>query len=316
MTSIQKTTGTTQTAGCNKECGGTNRAPPTPQIRVSIATEGVAKDGSSFAPNSPPAPVFAPRPDPGYIELGNWEPGTTFQLINLGTNPTASFDNACDIISLKPTGRDVDQRIASIWIDDKAMEKHGLKSGHPYRIRAIDADGLVSEAALGRLEGTRYQGGTAGRIYEDNSWKPGHQLQLLDGENLRENFLLKHIADTTAPEVKAFRKEAKLLKNAEGQVELVSSRSLEPGARVRVQNGATGELRQGQVDNDQNLRIAMSDVAHHDVLVVTVVDPDNNESEKVELRYGEKCKDGRASDLGILAARLQPSIKRPKAANG
>lgn len=111
MTTIQKNTGTIQTAGCSKECGGTGKAPPTPQIRVSIATEGVAKDGSQFQPNSPPSPPAGPRPDPGYIEIGNWEPGTTFQVINLGANPEASFDNPKDIIALSPTGRDVDARI-------------------------------------------------------------------------------------------------------------------------------------------------------------------------------------------------------------
>lgn len=315
MTTIQKNTGTIQTAGCSKECGGTGKAPPTPQIRVSIATEGVAKDGSQFQPNSPPSPPAGPRPDPGYIEIGNWEPGTTFQVINLGANPEASFDNPKDIIALSPTGRDVDARIASIWIDDKEMEKHGLKSGHPYRIRAIDPDGMVSENVLSRLEGTRYQAGTAGQIYEDQAWKPGSRISLLDGENLRDGFLLKHIADTSAPEVKAFRKEAKLLKNDAGQVELVSNRTLEPGARVHVQNGRTGQAQSGVVDNDQKLQIALGDMAHHDMLVVTVRDAANNAADKIELRYGETCKDGRASDLGVLAARLQPSIKRPKAAN-
>jgi hypothetical protein len=316
MTSIQNNSGTTQAAGCAKECTGTGKIPPTPQIRVSIATEGVAKDGSQFYPQSPPAPSFTARPDPAYIEIGNWEPGTTFELINLSANPTASFDCAKDVISLDPTGRDVVGRIASIWIDEKEMEKLGFKSGHLYRIRAIDPDGMVSADTLGKLEGRTYQRGTIGNIYEDQAWKPGHQIQLLDGENLRENFLLKHIADTSAPEIKHFQKEAKLLENDAGQVELVSKNSLEPRAPIEVMNGRTGQVYSGQVGEDQSLRVALGELAHHDMLVVTVRDEAGNEAAKVELRYGETCKDGRASDLGILAARLQPSIKRPKAANG
>lgn len=320
MTTIQKTTtGTIQEAGGAKGCGqGVGKPPPQPTIAVSIATEGLAKTPEHFQPTSPPNAPRVPRPDPAYIEIHNWEPGTTFQLINKSANPKASFDNPGDIIALEPTGRDVQGRIASIWIDEEDMQKYKLESGHSYRIRAIDADGMVSPDSLGRLQGTSYQRGQAGQVYEKDRWLPATQIQLLDGENARASFVLKHMADLSAPDVSHFRKEAKIVKNAEGKLELRSDGTLEDEATVHVMLGRTGAAFQGAVSADQKFALPLEGLAHHDTLIVTVRDRNGNAAQEFEIRYAENCKDGRASELGILDVRLKPVIGRPKAkaANG
>lgn len=295
--------------GCKVE---DKTGPGTPQIRVALASAGVAKKGSGFWANSPPASPRLNR-DPAYIEVGNWEPGTRLQILNKSANPTASFANSADIITLEPTGRDINARVASVWIPHDMMEKLDLDSGNAFMLRAIDADDNCSAPVRGRLQGNGY--GTVGRIREkmpSGPLVPGSQVRMLDGEGAYKTMLLKHIADSTPPVVKHFEKALSLDTDAKGNVTLKSTGTLEDGATVNVMNGRTGQSKGGRVDGNENIAVALGDgIANGDTLYVTVSDVNGNAAGKFEVRYSKDCKSGRGSTLGILAARLPGAIKQP-----
>lgn len=281
-------------------------APPVPRVRVALATAGLG-DVGRFRENRPAAAPAYPR-DPAYIEIGDWEPGTRLQLINKSADPTVTFDRAADVITLEPTGRDIDGRIAAFWIPDPDMQKMKLGAGHSIVLRAIDDKGNVSEPVTTRLQGAGY--GTAGQTVHENSWVPASRIRLLDGENTRKDFVLRHIADNTPPEIEHFKKEVKLLAGADGSVKLQSAGTLEADATVQLMNGRTGKIFDGRVSADQKLEIALGkDVKDGDSLFATIADTNGVRAEKVELRYSSDCKDGKGSTLGILSVRLKGAIK-------
>lgn len=295
---------TTGCVGCSVKDAS---APNAPQIRVVAASAGLAGPEVPFYPNQPPAAPAAPR-DPAYIELGNWEPGTKFQIINKSNNPQASFDNKDDVVTLDPTGRDIDNRIASVWMNQKEMDKINLDAGDSIWIRLIDDDGNASTPVKSRLQGAGY--GQAGRIYENNTWQAASRMNLLDGEAMwKNNMVLKHIADQKAPEVKAFEARLKLETGEGGAVTLTGHGLLEEGARVQVQSGPSGQVFNGVVDGEQGLAINLDNLKDGDTLFVTVRDLNNVAAGKFEIRYGANCKDGRAASKGILGAKLAGVIK-------
>jgi hypothetical protein len=305
MVAIQKpvTTACNQTTACGPK---DVTAPPTPSITFAIASSGLGGKNAVFVPSAPPRAAAAPR-DPGYIEVANWEPGSSLQLLNRSANPTASWDNPADIITLAPTGRNVKGRTASLWIPEAQMEKLSLASGHDFELRQIDLDGNASGAVKGRLQGEGY--GERGFIREGKTNTPGARLGLLDGENVRKNLMLKYQRDNTAPVVKYFERALTLDADSKGQVNLSGSGLLERGARVSVLNGRTGATLAANVDDDRGLKLPLGkDVKDGDTLYVTVTDAVGNAAPDFELRYAAACKGGRGSTLGILAARLNPSI--------
>jgi hypothetical protein len=294
--------------GCTNCSVKDSTAPAAPQVRVALASAGLSDAKAPFYPNQPPAPPVVGR-DPAYLELGNWEPGTKIQIINKTNDPTASFDNAGDVVTLDPTGRDIDQRIASVWLTQKQMDKINLDSGDSIWIRLVDDDGNASPAVKTRLQGSNY--GQQGRVQENNTLLPASRLRLLDGEaQWKNNMVLKHIADSKAPEVKAFEAKLRFETGENGQVTLIGDGLLEEGARVSVQNGSSGQQFQGVANADQQLRMAFgAAVKDGDTLFVTVRDLNNNAAGKFEVRYGANCKDGRAATKGILGAKLSAVIK-------
>ncbi len=307
MVAQVKNHGCTQVPGCKVD---DNTKPPRPTINFAIASAGIAPKGAKFYPNSPPNP---PRParDPAYIELANWEPGTKFQILNVSANPKASWSNPDDIITLEPTGRNVDARTAAVWVPHADMEKLDLDSGNALRLRVIDPDGNFSDAQPTRLQGSGY--GQVGRIQENpkkNTLVAGSMMPVLDGEGTIKNLMLKHAADTTPPVIKYFQAELTLDTDAKGNVTLKSAGCLEDAARVEVMNGRTGANKHANVDGNQNLAVPLSaDVKDGDTLYVTVRDNANNAAGQFEVRYSKSCKGGRGSTLGILAARLPGAIK-------
>lgn len=283
-------------------------APQAPQVRVTAASAGLAGPESPFYPNSPPAAPHATR-DPAYIELGNWEPGTKFQIINKTNNPQASFDCAADVVTIDPTGRDIDHRIASAWMTQKEMDKIDLDAGDSIWIRLIDDDGNPSTPVKSRLQGANY--GQQGRIYENNTWLPASRMQLLDGESTwKQNMVLKHIADQKPPQVKAFEAKLKFETGEGGVVTLNGNGLLEEGAQVQIQSAQSGAQFSGSVNADQALQMNLGNgVKDGDTLFVVVRDVNGVAAGKFEVRYGATCKDGRATNKGILGAKLGGVIK-------
>lgn len=281
--------------------------PPMPQVRVAAASAKLYGPDAQFSSHSPAAPSPAPR-DPAYLELGNWEPGTRIQILNKTNTPTSSFDCEKDVVTLDPTGRDIDNRIASVWMTQADMDKIDLDAGDSIWIRTIDAAGNASQPAKTRLQGAGY--GEIGNVLDAGAWQPASRMRLLDGEaDWKSNMVMRHIADQKAPQVKAF--EAKLtLKTTEGNVQLDGPGLLEEGARVAVRNGRTGEQFAGVVDADQNLSMSLGKSLNNgDPLFVTVSDFNGVAAGKFEVRYGAHCKDGRTATTGILGARLAGVIK-------
>ena len=294
----------------NQPCGTTvgckpadETAPPVPQVRLAIATSGLLPPDTRFEPRRGGNRPGGAR-DPAYIEIRNWEPGTTFELLNISDNPKASFDNSADLIKLAPTGRDIQGRTAALYIKEKQMKALKLTAGHHMMLRAVDSDGNASAPVRLRLEGSTY--GTAGRAVENSNWVAASSgLRLLDGENTYKGFILKHMPDRVAPNTKYFSAEAAFKVDSKGQFTLSADGCLEPGASVTITNGRTGKRAAAGVAADQSWKAKLGkDIKDGDVLMVVVSDPAGNEAPPVELRYGAKCKNGRASSLGIIAARL------------
>lgn len=296
--------------------------PPKPELRVAIATGGAAGDNAYLTRDGVNATV--PRTDPVYLEIGNYEAGTAFQLISYSKDSHASFDNAADIINLKPTGRDIKGRVAGIWIDEETLAKLRLNgedggadaSGVKFMLRAVDTAGNVSEAVRGTFEGSNWSGiAREGTVHDPstNERFSGGEISLLDGEGRRLMYLRK-LNDTTAPNLKWFEESIQLSKDEKGELSFKSSRGLEPDATIRILNTRTGEIHEVTVDQERNSATSLgSNNAAGDNFIFEVRDRAGNTTRPLEIRYSDTCKDGKASKLGILAARLDPVIKRAAA---
>lgn len=174
---------------------------PTPRVRTSMAFER-AEDGATFVPNSPPASRPAPaRFDPVYIEVDNVELGSHFEIINLSAKPDAQFDRKNDVVKLELTGRDIQNRRASVYLTHDQMEQFGIKPGDVFQLRAVDHNGNPSLPVTAEFEPDDWR---TGRIQERDAdgratLTPGMQLNALDGENVRKNLLIKTVNDSRPP---------------------------------------------------------------------------------------------------------------------
>lgn len=118
-------------------------SPAKPRLLRAWAFE-LAADGSTLAP--PPPPPGQPGRDPLVIELGNIEIGTRIELISLSDNPAAQFSATCkdEIFELPLTGYDVDNRRATIALNEKQMKEKGIAPGERFMLRQVDTDGNAS----------------------------------------------------------------------------------------------------------------------------------------------------------------------------
>jgi len=120
-------------------------SPATPQLVRAWAFE-LAADGSTLAP--PPPPPGQPGRDPLVIELAQIEIGTRIELISLSDNPAAEFCKKCEgeIFELPLTGYDVQNRRATIALNEDQMKAKGIAPGERFMLRQVDKDGNASEA--------------------------------------------------------------------------------------------------------------------------------------------------------------------------
>jgi hypothetical protein len=194
-----RNTGSTQ--GTQNNCGPNDTtAPPQPQI-VSSQAFVRGSDEASVIRNPPTVPRPTRGRDPAYIELNNVEVGTKIQLINLSGKPDADWGNKDDIVELTLTGRDVNNRQASIYLNDKQMKKMGLQPGDMYQLRAVDDAGNASQPVTAELEpddwaNSRIRDRGANDQFEITR---GAQINALDGEAARENLIIKAVNDERPP---------------------------------------------------------------------------------------------------------------------
>jgi hypothetical protein len=175
--------------------------PPVPRIETSIAFDHTSAR-ARFVSVNPPTNGGRAVPDPVYIELSNVEGGTTFELCNLSRNPEASFKDATCVVELSPTGRDLVNRRASIYLTADQMQKLDLQPGDIYLLRAKDKDGNVSSHVRGELEPDDWATRQVEDV-EDNRWvaRRGNQFAMLDGEAERKNIIARMVNDGRAPVV-------------------------------------------------------------------------------------------------------------------
>ena len=216
----------------------------------------------------------------------------------------ASWSKKTDVSKLKVTGADRQARSASVWLDDKQRAKMGLGSGHWVELRAVDMDGNASESVRVQIDGTSW---ASGSVREVVNRKPvetaGGHRSLLDGDS-RKQFLLKGVAATTPPRFDP--SFVRFETDDNGNARLVTTKPTEPGVRVQVRNLRTNELVMLYPDPTDPLSI---DAANGDTLTMTAFDSNDVATDEFELRYSSKCKDGKASTLGLLSVRLKPVIK-------
>ncbi|MEW5854100.1 MAG: hypothetical protein AB2A00_35320 [Myxococcota bacterium] len=181
-----------------KACSsGDMEPPPAPRILNSMAFERAA-DGARFEGNSANPRTTVPNRDPVYIEMQNVELGTSFEIINLSKNPAASFDTKADVAKLDITGRDINNRVASIYLTAERMAELGIQPGDVYQIRAVDPKGNTSVPVTSEFEPNDW---VNGRINEAGTFTPGTSFNALDGEAVRKNLLMKSVNDTREPQV-------------------------------------------------------------------------------------------------------------------
>lgn len=195
MPTVNKSSGPSQIACAPKDI----TPPPTPTIHRSLAFER-GSERASIVSTNPVAPR-GPIRDPAYLELHNVEPGTTIQMVNVSKRPDASFDNKDDIVELKLTGRDVQNRQASIYLTEAQMDAIDLKAGDQYRLRVVDAAGNSSEVVSAELEPDDWGNRRVRDLNADGRWevRRGTSERMLDGEGARKNVIIKAVNDGRAP---------------------------------------------------------------------------------------------------------------------
>lgn len=174
--------------------------PPVPRIETSIAFD--HSTARARLVNDTPVGGGRAVPDPVYIELSNVEGGTTFELCNLSRNPEASFNDPTCVVQLDPTGRDLANRRASIYLTADQMQKLDLQPGDIYLLRAKDKDGNVSSHVRGELEPDDWANAHVGDT-ENDAWviRRGARFIMLDGESDRKNIIARIVNDGRAPVV-------------------------------------------------------------------------------------------------------------------
>jgi len=196
-TTTISTQGTSTTTACKPRDVVT---PPTPRIETSIAFDHSSARAQIVVVNDPAGARGGP--DPVYIELSNVEGGTTFELVNLSRDPEASFKDPACIVELSPTGRDLANRRASVYLTQAEMDKLDLKPGDIYLLRAKDIDGNVSSHVRGELEPDDWANRQVQDL-ENGRWttRRGAQFSMLDGDDVRKNVIARMVNDGRPPVV-------------------------------------------------------------------------------------------------------------------
>jgi hypothetical protein len=247
--------------------------PPTPTITAAWAG----------TPGPVSAPIARGGRDPVYLELGNVEVGTNFEIINVSKNPEASFGNAKDKATLTPTGRDVLGRAAGVFLNADQMQQIDLQPGDEFQIRAVDKYGNVSPAVSGQIEARNSTRNVAGR-----NWGGGlSNQQLLDGEATRKARDVQLSLDTRPPVF--LEDHLHLAAAADGSVHVQMHDGLEPGSQVWVQNQLTGAVVQSAVDNSGNLDISLGKVTEATPLMIGTTSKDGVAGQSMEVIYGPNC---------------------------
>lgn len=380
----------TQGPACAADCLKDTTPPPTPQLRHSMAFERGTQHARVLANNGGGGRGGAY--DPAYIELGNVEAGTKFEIVNISKKPDATFEK--DAIELEPTGRDLQNRTASIYLKKEDLDRLDLKAGDIYLIRAKDAAGNVSGFVRGELEPDDWANANV-QDYVDNNWQiyRGRQTNMLDGEGAWKNVILRAINDQRAPvvledklfiETRTFTAEeievAKALiagmpdikartgadKFAKDQiaglvadatlpqatrdalkaclngdllarfddacwmdrkdgivgigdlqpvvasngvrVALKGDFSMEPDARMTIQNQRSGKVYEGAVGADSVFAVVLDDMQPGDPLILKPVDHEGHAGQELRRTYAPKCDKGMAPVVNALGARLNGVI--------
>lgn len=175
--------------------------PPVPRIERSIAFDH-SSASARLVSGTPFAAGGRAVPDPVYIELSNVEGGTTFELCNLSRDPAATFHDPSCVVELSPTGRDLTNRRASIYLTAAQMQKLDLQPGDLYLLRAKDKDGNVSAHVRGELEPDDWADAQVADL-EGGNWvtRRGGRIAMLDGENDRKNIIARIVNDGRPPVV-------------------------------------------------------------------------------------------------------------------
>jgi hypothetical protein len=226
--------------------------------------------------------------DPSYIELGNVEEGTRFEMINLSAKPDASFD--CDRVALPITGEDVASRTAAAYLGADQMAQLNLKPGDYVQIRAVDAAGNASQPAQAQIAASGW--GTNWISTGAPTMSRGSVMAMLDGESQRKNVTALESTDTRAPVMLMDR--LALAPNSDGSVSLRAALAAEPGARITVQNQSTGSTYSGTVTPGRLLELNIGKVDAGTPLRITPVDSDGVPGATATVVYGPDCKDGKA----------------------
>ena len=184
--------------GVNASCLKDTTAPPTPTVARAMAFDratSAARDIGNAAVN-----VARPhRPDPAYFELHNVEVGSRIQIINLSKNPAARWEGG-DVVELPLTGRDVQNRQASVYLSNEQMTALGVAAGDMLQLRAVDGAGNASAAVSTELMGTEWANTRIqDRINNTNVVTRGATVPMLDGEGTRKNVIAKAVNDTRPP---------------------------------------------------------------------------------------------------------------------
>ncbi len=301
------TQSTTRTAPSTRAAHGAcmkdTTPPPTPLIQQAVAFDRASKR-AQLVPLPPTPPAERPRAfDPVYIELHEVEPGTRLQLLNLSKHPNGNF--AKHGITLEPTGRDVANRAASIYLTEAQMKKLDIKPGDAFAIRAVDEAGNTSvEPARGFLDhrgwGHRMVTDTVDR---KSFTAPGNQLSCLDGEGVRKNLLARTVDDGRLPVVLEDRVTFK--DGAQGAATCIADQAMEPGATIEIVNLRTNGSFSGSVDVTTGaMRIELSDMRAGDPLVLRPLDRNGIEGKEIRLTYAPKCKGGKSKPRAAFETRL------------
>lgn len=186
--------------GCERHDKSDMEPAPTPQIVNARAFERAA-EGATFTPNR--TATTRPRGrDPVYLELRNVELGSSLQVINLSADPSANFEKKNDVIELKLTGRHIERREGSVYLNADQMEKLGIKPGDVFQLRQVDHSGNPSLPVTGEFEPDDWANGqVTERIDNANVVSRGGQLNALDGESARKNLIIKTVNDTRPPQM-------------------------------------------------------------------------------------------------------------------
>jgi hypothetical protein len=300
----QSTAAARATRNVHGECEKDTTPPPTPSIQMAVAFDRASKR-ATLVPLPPAPPSITRRAfDPVYIELADVEPGTHFELLNLSKHPNGTF--AKHGISLEPTGRDVPNRAAAIYLNDAQLKKLDIKPGDAFAIRAVDEAGNASvESARGFLDHNSWAGG---RMIQDTVDRksftaPGNQLSCLDGEAVRKNLMARTVEDGRLPVVLEDRVTLKA--GVSGAATFLANQAMEPGASITIVNLRTSGEFYGNVDaNTGAMSVELSDMKAGDPLVLRPVDRNGIAGKEIRLTYAPKCKGGKSKPRAAFETRL------------